>query len=146
MALPDNAGGDQSILNKNYAGYWLLKVDGKKLQSEYLTSIEGQDTTVSLPCSESQYIGHCVWACIKCISNKPSVRQEHLGVPDGSNGSNGTSYPLTVNQMRLVTWHSSSAVVIIPCLVFLGCVALYVTLWTLAALMSGFIYFASGIW
>jgi len=32
-----------------------------------------------------------------CISNDPSFRQKHPGVPDGSDGSDGTSYPLTEN-------------------------------------------------
>jgi len=31
------------------------------------------------------------------ISNNSSFRQEHPGVPDGSDGSDGTSYPLTEN-------------------------------------------------
>jgi hypothetical protein len=36
------------------------------------------------------------------ISNKPSFRQEHPGVSDGPDGSDGTSYPLTENQTRPV--------------------------------------------
>ena len=41
----------------------------------------------------------------KCgyISNKVSFRQEHPGVSDGPDGSDGTSYPLTDNQMGPVT-------------------------------------------
>ena len=31
------------------------------------------------------------------ISNNPSFRQKHLGVPDGSDGSDGTLYPLMEN-------------------------------------------------
>jgi len=31
------------------------------------------------------------------ISNDPSFRQKHLGVLDGFDGSDGTSYPLTEN-------------------------------------------------
>jgi hypothetical protein len=31
------------------------------------------------------------------ISNKPSFRLKHPGVPDGSEGSDGTSDPLTEN-------------------------------------------------
>ena len=31
------------------------------------------------------------------ISNNPSFRLKHPGVPDGSDGSDGTSYPLTEN-------------------------------------------------
>ena len=31
------------------------------------------------------------------ISNNPSFRQKDPGVPDGSDGSDGTSYPLTEN-------------------------------------------------
>ena len=33
------------------------------------------------------------------ISNNPSFRLKHPGVPDGSDGSDGTSYPLTENYM-----------------------------------------------
>jgi len=36
------------------------------------------------------------------ISNNPSFRLKHPGVPDGSDGSGGTSYPLTENQTRPV--------------------------------------------
>jgi hypothetical protein len=36
------------------------------------------------------------------ISNKPSFRQEHPGVSDGPDGSDGTSYPLTENHTRPV--------------------------------------------
>jgi len=31
------------------------------------------------------------------ISNSPSFHLKHTGVPDGSDGSDGTSYPLTKN-------------------------------------------------
>ena len=31
------------------------------------------------------------------ISNNPGFRLKHPGVPDGSDGSDGTSYPLTEN-------------------------------------------------
>ena len=31
----------------------------------------------------------------RCISNDPNFRLKHLGVPDGSDGSEGTSYALT---------------------------------------------------
>jgi hypothetical protein len=36
------------------------------------------------------------------ISNNSSFRLKHPGVPDSSDGSGGTSYPLTENQMRPV--------------------------------------------
>jgi len=36
------------------------------------------------------------------INNNPSFRLKHPGVPDGSDGSGGTSYPLTANQTRPV--------------------------------------------
>ena len=41
----------------------------------------------------------CTW---KIISNNSSFRLKHLGVPDGSDGSGRTSYPLTKNQTRPV--------------------------------------------
>jgi len=34
---------------------------------------------------------------VECISNYPSFYQKHPCVPDGSDGSDGTSYPLTEN-------------------------------------------------
>ena len=34
-----------------------------------------------------------------CISNNSSFRQKQMGIPDGSDGSDGTSYPLTENYM-----------------------------------------------
>jgi hypothetical protein len=36
-------------------------------------------------------------AAANIISNNPSFRLKHLDVPDGSDGSDGTSYPLTEN-------------------------------------------------
>jgi len=38
-----------------------------------------------------------VWIVIHNISNNSKFRQKHTGVPDGSDGSDGTSYPLTEN-------------------------------------------------
>jgi len=37
------------------------------------------------------------------IGHNSSFRQKHLGVPDGSDGSDGTSYPLMVNYTLPVT-------------------------------------------
>jgi hypothetical protein len=34
---------------------------------------------------------------VNCISNKPGFHLKHPGVPDGSDGSDGTLYPLTEN-------------------------------------------------
>jgi len=39
------------------------------------------------------------WHASQCISNNPSFCLKHPGVPDGSEGSGGTSYPLMENQM-----------------------------------------------
>ena len=36
---------------------------------------------------------------LEAISNNSSFRQKHPGVRDGSDGSDGTSYPLTENYM-----------------------------------------------
>ena len=44
------------------------------------------------PCRERCW---CAWN--SDISNNPSFRLKHPGVPDGSDGSDGTSYPLTEN-------------------------------------------------
>jgi len=40
-------------------------------------------------------------AMTPCISNNSSFRLKHPGVPDGSDGSDGTSYPLTENYTLL---------------------------------------------
>ena len=48
------------------------------------------------------------------ISNKPSVRQEHPCVSDGPDGPDGTSYPLTENQMRPVA-QATGRVVCLHC-------------------------------
>jgi len=42
------------------------------------------------------------------ISNNSSVRQKHPGVPDGSDGSDGTSYPLTENYTLPVAYHQQN--------------------------------------
>jgi len=40
---------------------------------------------------------------MKCISNNPNVHLKYPGVPDGSDGSDGTSYALTENYTLPVT-------------------------------------------
>jgi hypothetical protein len=49
-----------------------------------------------------------------CISNNPSLHLQHLGVPDGSDGSGGTSYPLMENQKRSVV-QAMGRVAYLPC-------------------------------
>jgi len=48
------------------------------------------------------------------ISNKPSFCQEHQGVSDGPEGSDGTSWPLTENQTRPVA-QATGRVAYLPC-------------------------------
>jgi len=48
------------------------------------------------------------------ISNNPSFRLKHPGVPDGSDGSGGTSFPLAENQTRPVT-QATGRVTYLPC-------------------------------
>ena len=48
------------------------------------------------------------------ISNNPSFGLKHRGVPDGSDGSGGISYPLTENQTRPVA-QSTGRVAYLPC-------------------------------
>ena len=48
------------------------------------------------------------------ISNNPSFFLKHPGVPDGSDGSGGTSYPLTENQTRPVA-QATGRVAYLPC-------------------------------
>ena len=61
-----------------------------------------------LPDLETNYVVHVVdqvtvkdsdnaFDCYYYISNDPNFRPKHPGVPDGSDGSDGTSYPLTKN-------------------------------------------------
>jgi len=71
--------------------------------------------------------------CSNDISNNPSFRLKHPGVPDGSDGSGGTSYPLTENQTRPVT-QATGRVAYLPC-------GGYYTM-----RLIGFLYFASGMW
>jgi len=49
-----------------------------------------------------------------CISNNSSFRLKHPGVPDGSDGSDRTSYPLTENQTRPVS-QATGRVASLPC-------------------------------
>jgi len=51
------------------------------------------------------------------ISNDPSFRQKHPGVPDGSDGSDGTSYPLTENHTLPVA-QATGRIARLPCLLF----------------------------
>ena len=48
------------------------------------------------------------------ISNNSSFRLKHPCVPDGSDGSGGTSYPLTENQTRPVA-QATGRVAYLPC-------------------------------
>jgi len=43
-----------------------------------------------------------------CISNHPSFRLKHLGVQDGSDGSDRTSYPLTENYIHPIAYSPPS--------------------------------------
>ena len=48
------------------------------------------------------------------ISNNSSFRLKHPGVPDGSDGSGGTSYPLTENQTRPIA-QAMGCIAYLPC-------------------------------
>jgi hypothetical protein len=80
------------------------------------------------------------------ISNKPSFSQEHSGVSDGPDGSNGISYPLTETQTRPVA-KATGRVASLPCGAYYAMPITLVVLYiTLAAPASGFLYFVSGMW
>ena len=80
------------------------------------------------------------------ISNKPSFHQEHPGVSDSPDGSDGTSYPLTENQTRPLA-QTTGRVAGLPWGSYYTMPVILVALnITLAAPASGFLYFASGIW
>jgi len=67
--------------------------------------------------SLSQRIGSglvLLFLLFSSISNNSSFRQKHPGVPDSSDGSDGTSYPLTENQTRPVA-QAMGRVAYLPC-------------------------------
>jgi hypothetical protein len=51
---------------------------------------------------------------VRDISNNPSFHQKHPAVPDGSDGSNGTSYPLMENHMHSVAQATDWVAFILP--------------------------------
>jgi hypothetical protein len=57
------------------------------------------------------------------IPNNPSFRLKYTVVPEGSDGSGGTSYTLTENQTQPIALHTSLAAAIKPCLLFLRHIA-----------------------
>jgi hypothetical protein len=59
MALSDNAGCGNDGLCMNFTVYQQLIVDSNLLQSQYCTSQEGQDATVSPRYIRDHYTGHC---------------------------------------------------------------------------------------
>ena len=59
----------------------------------------------------------CILLMIEYISNDSSFRQKHPGVPDSSDGSDRTSYPLTENYMLPVA-QATCRVAYIPPLLF----------------------------
>jgi hypothetical protein len=69
----------------------------------------------------------------KSISNNPRFRLKHPGVPDGSDGSGRTLYPLTENQ----TWPVAQTT---GRLAYLTCGGYY------TMPLIGFLYFASRMW
>ena len=51
---------------------------------------------------------------VTCISNNSNFSQKHPGVPDGSNGSDGTSYPLTENYTLPVAEATGRVAYVLP--------------------------------
>jgi len=78
--------------NRNFYTPWFLA----SLWSEFPAS---STTPLILPTSVSKMKSLNAWEhCSSAnISNNRSFRLKHPGVPDGSDGSDGTSYPLTEN-------------------------------------------------
>jgi hypothetical protein len=62
------------------------------------------------------------------VSNNPSFRLKHPGVPDNSDGSSGTSYPLTENQTRPVA-PAIGRVAYLPCGGYYSMPLILVTRW-----------------
>jgi hypothetical protein len=79
----------EEIISKMYFSHWMPPGVAERMRSVNLdASISGEYQTVG---------GH---SCRRSdISNNRSFRLEHPGIPDGSDGSDGTSYPLTENYM-----------------------------------------------
>jgi len=63
---------------------------------------------------DSGLVVGCSAFLISAISNNPSFRLKHPGVPDCSDGSGGTSYPLTENRTPPVS-QTTGRVAYIPC-------------------------------
>ena len=61
---------------------------------------------------------YCLTVLYKCnfISNDPNFRLKHPGVPDGSDGSDGTSYALTENYTLPVAQATSRVAYVPPLL------------------------------
>ena len=76
----------------------------------FSASVLTVDCCLSLSFSSPQQC--CLFIAI--ISNNFSFRLKHPGVPDGSDGSDGTLYPLTENQMRPVA-QATGRVAYLPC-------------------------------
>ena len=66
MACSDNAQGVKYWLCENFTIYWQQIVGWKLSQSQYHTSIEGQDMTVSAAYSRGWYTGYCGSASVEC--------------------------------------------------------------------------------
>ena len=73
------------------------------------------NTSNTLPESYQQRVHkHTLETVKRHISNNPSFRLKHPGVPDGSDGSGGTLYPLTENQTRPIA-QVTGRVPYLPC-------------------------------
>jgi len=67
MALTDDVEGINYGLCKYFAVHRQQIVGWNLLQSQYYTSLSGQDKTASPPYSQDRYTAHCAWASVECI-------------------------------------------------------------------------------
>jgi len=65
------------------------------LTDDVNSGAEGAVREAALPASEIRSRSPASVPALNCISNDLSLRQKHRGVPHNSDGSDGTSYPLT---------------------------------------------------
>jgi len=68
MSLHDTAGAVEDWLGKYFTGYWQQIVGWQLLPSQYRTSLQWKDMTVSLPYSEDYSTWLCAWASVECNS------------------------------------------------------------------------------
>jgi len=92
------------LLNWYQPSVWTLRTQTSLSRSQIyrvLQSLNAAPTLCHAVTTNARTFSHNNYtqSVIFIISNNPSVCHKHLGVPDASDGSDRTSYPLTENYM-----------------------------------------------